>query len=54
MTEDFKKTATDSGSTQRQQVGAAIIALKTTVRTTTNATEKQNALLLLERLGETI
>ena len=54
MTEDFKKTATESGSTQRQQVGAAIIALKTTVRITTSTIEKQHALLMLEQLGETI
>lgn len=54
MTDDFKKTATNSGNIERNQVTAAVLALKATAATTNNDLERANALLQLERLGETI
>ncbi|EKU98158.1 hypothetical protein Lepto7375DRAFT_7419 [Leptolyngbya sp. PCC 7375] len=54
MTEDFKQTATTQGNIQRQQLSGIVKALQATATTSTDQTEIMNALLMLERMGETI
>ena len=54
MSEDFSKTATPKGHIPRKAVQASVKSLKATVRTSTNKDEIMNAMLMLERLGETI
>ena len=54
MTKDFAETANSQGDLPRVQMKAAIRSLKYTAQHGDNAIERFNALLQLERLGETI